>query len=85
MSSLPETGSDSLPTGPQAGDLQPMLSPRAAWRILRQQTGADMCVGTIYRWLASGRLFSIRLGYRIYIPRPALEEVIRKCLAGERI
>jgi hypothetical protein len=61
-----------------------MLAPANALRILMRRTGGRISRATFYRWLSSGRVFSIRLGYRIYIPLEELEIVIRQCHAGER-
>ena len=60
-----------------------ILSTHSAWRILRRRTGGNISRATFYRWVRSGRLGSIRLGFRIYIPFPALDDFIRKCLNGE--
>jgi excisionase family DNA binding protein len=60
-----------------------LLSTHSAWRILRRRTGGTISRTTFYRWVGSGRLSSIRLGSRIYIPLLALEDFIRKCLSGE--
>ena len=62
----------------------PMLDPRNAWRILSRRTGGAVSRATFYRWLSNGKVYSIRLGYRILIPWPALDELIKQCLAGER-
>jgi len=62
----------------------PMLAPANAWRILCTRTGGAVSRATFYRWLSSGRLYSIRVGVRIYIPWPELDRVIKQCLAGER-
>ena len=61
-----------------------MLDPSSAWRLLRRRTGGAVSRATFYRWLNSGKVYSIRLGFRIYVPWPALEEFIKQCLAGER-
>jgi hypothetical protein len=61
-----------------------MLDPSSAWRLLRRRTGGTISRSTFYRWLNSGKVYSVRLGFRIYIPWPALDEFIRQCLAGER-
>ena len=61
-----------------------MLPPCRAWQILCQRTGAQVCRATFYRWVSTGSVYSIRLGFRIFIPTPALEELIKLCLAGER-
>jgi hypothetical protein len=62
----------------------PMLSPYNAWRILCRRTGGTVSRATFYRWLNSGRVFSIRVGFRIFIPWPALDEFIQHCLEPDR-
>ncbi|MGO9269170.1 MAG: hypothetical protein ACLQOO_02745 [Terriglobia bacterium] len=70
---------------PQPGTPEdPMLSPANAWRILCTRTGGAVSRATFYRWVASGRVFSIRVGHKFSIPWSALEEIIKQCLAGER-
>ncbi len=61
-----------------------MLTPSNAWRILRRRTGGSVARSTFYRWLNSGKIYSIRLGFRIYIPLHALEDLIRMVLSGDR-
>jgi excisionase family DNA binding protein len=61
-----------------------MLPPGRAWRIFRVRTGGGVSRATFYRWVASGKVFSIRVGHKFSIPWTALDEVIRQCLAGER-
>jgi excisionase family DNA binding protein len=60
-----------------------LLPPTAAWRILRKRTGGHVSRSTFYRWLESGRIFSLHMGSRMYIPWQALQEVIGQCLSGE--
>jgi hypothetical protein len=60
-----------------------ILSTQFARRILRRRTGGNISRATFYRWVRSGRVSSIRLGFRIYVPLPALDDFIRKCLSGE--
>lgn len=60
-----------------------LLPPTAAWRILRRRTGGHVSRSTFYRWLDSGRVFSLRMGSRMYVPWQALQEVIGRCLSGE--
>ncbi len=67
-----------------AGGGMPMFPPMRAWRILCTRTGGSIALVTFYRWLRNGRIYSIRLGQRIFIPQPALEDAIKQCLAGER-
>lgn len=64
---------------PVAGARPQMLIPQTALRILCQRTGGTISRTTFYRWVGSGRIPSIRLGSRIFIPRPALDELIQKC------
>jgi hypothetical protein len=64
--------------------VMPMLPPMRAWRILCARTGGSIALVTFYRWLRNGRIYSIRMGQRIFIPQPALEDAIKQCLAGER-
>jgi len=61
----------------------PLLSPPNAWRILRKRTGGHVSRSTFYRWLESGKVYSLRMGSRMYIPWQALQEVISRCLSGE--
>jgi excisionase family DNA binding protein len=61
-----------------------MLTPTGAWRSLCIRTGGSIAKVTFYRWLRNGRIYSIRLGQRIFIPQAALEDFIKECLAGER-
>lgn len=60
-----------------------LLPPTAAWRILRRRTGGHVSRSTFYRWLESGKVFSLRMGSRMYIPWQELQEVIGRCLSGE--
>lgn len=61
-----------------------MLSPAAAWRSLCARTGGLVALVTFYRWVRCGKVYSIRLGKRIFIPREALDDLIKNCLNGER-
>ncbi len=74
-----------VPTGGDEQHTATMLVPSAAWRILCRATGAAIARSTFYRWVTSGRVYSVRLGFRIYIPWPSLDELIRQCKAGERV
>jgi excisionase family DNA binding protein len=62
-----------------------MLTPTHAWRILCRRTGGTISRTTFYRWINSGRVGAVRVGFRFLVPLPMLEEVIKKCLDGERI
>lgn len=71
---------------PRAMDAPPknLLSPHNAWRILCRATGGGIARATFYRWLSSGKVYSIRLGFRIFVPWVALDELIKQCREGER-
>ena len=60
-----------------------MLNPTCAWKSLCARTGGRIARVTFYRWVKNGKVFSIRLGHRIFIPVTALEDVIQECLSGE--
>lgn len=60
-----------------------LLPPTAAWRILRSRTGGHISRSTFYRWLDSGKVYSLRMGSRMYVPWQALQKVIGRCLSGE--
>lgn len=63
---------------------QNLLSPTNAWKILCHAAGGGIGRATFYRWLSSGKVYSIRLGFRIFVPLSALNEVIKQCRSGER-
>jgi len=63
----------------------PMLTPTHAWRILCRRTGCRIARNTFYRWISAGRIGAVRVGYRFLVPLPLVEELIQRCLDGERI
>jgi hypothetical protein len=73
---------ESSPTG-KFHSHSPLLPPTTAWRILRSRTGGHISRSTFYRWLDSGKVYSLRMGSRMYVPWQALQEVIGRCLSGE--
>ena len=62
-----------------------MLSPSNAWRILERRTRFNIGRSTFYRWIQTGKIFSLKLGGKIYIPWAELEHVVQACRAGERL
>ncbi len=70
---------------PGRPDYPPMLTPSNAYRMLLHRTGGRISRATFYRWISSGRVFSIRLGFRIYIPLIEIDSLVKQCRAGERI
>lgn len=73
-----ENGRNGVTPGPAA-----LFSPPKALRILHRRTGEHVSRSTFYRWVDSGKVYSLRIGSRIYIPWKVLEETIQKCLEGE--
>jgi len=63
----------------------PMMTPMHAWRLLCRRTGGNVSLTTFYRWINSGRIGVVRVGMRYLIPLPFLEDIIQKCLNGERV
>ena len=62
----------------------PLISPSNAWRVLCRRTGIPISRATFYRWLSNGKVYSVRLGQKIYIPVSVLDELIRQCRAGDK-
>jgi hypothetical protein len=79
-----DLGSQAAAASPSAPVTAAMLTPIHAWRLLCHRTGGGISRTTFYRWLSSGKVYSIRLGYRLFVPYPVVEELIKQCLAGER-
>jgi hypothetical protein len=73
-------GGGNLPPGSQPQ----LLTPASAWRILCHRTGIPVSRATFYRWLGSGRVFSMRMGQKLFIPVPTIEAIINHCRAGQR-
>ena len=59
-----------------------VLTPMAALPRLRAGTGCPIARETFYLWLKTEKIYSIRMGRRIYIPLEALDNLIKDCLAG---
>jgi predicted DNA-binding transcriptional regulator AlpA len=62
-----------------------LLTPPQALRKLRDALKVPICRSSIYRWLTSGAIPSMRVGKRIFILTADLEEAIQKCKDGERL
>jgi len=63
----------------------PLLTPYNAWRILERRTGVNVCRSTFYRWVQCGRVFSLKIGGRIFVPWPELDEIIKQFRRGVRV
>lgn len=68
---------------PQASD--PLLSVSTAWNSLRRQTGIPLARATFYRWVGSGRVYSMRLGMKLYIPASVIDGIVKQCRAGDSL
>jgi excisionase family DNA binding protein len=62
-----------------------MLTPRLALRRLCAGTGCEIGIETLYLWIATGKIDSVRTGRNILIPVEALDNLIERCLRGERL
>jgi predicted DNA-binding transcriptional regulator AlpA len=62
-----------------------MLSPENAMQILDVRLGITVGRSTFYRWIQTGRFFSIKLGGKIFVPLSEIETVVQKLSHGERL
>lgn len=67
----------SAPRGEGGG--RNLLSPRNAWRVFCHTTGWAVARATFYRWVRSGRVYSVRVGFRIFVPWDALDHFMIQC------
>ncbi len=86
---LDQFTTNKMPAGPPAplGSVSPeipLVPPSSAWRILCHRTGVQVSRSTFYRWIGGGKVFCFRLGQKLYVPMPILEELIKHVRAGER-
>ena len=61
----------------------PLLSAASAWLALRRRTGIPVSRATFYRWLSNGKIYSMRLGLKLYVPTSSIEDLVKQCGAGE--
>ncbi len=62
-----------------------MVTPIQAWHTLCARTGGGVNLHSFYRWIEQGRVYSVRMGRRIFVPIEALDDLIKRCLMGERL
>jgi hypothetical protein len=62
-----------------------MLTPRQALRRFYAGTGFEIARETLYLWIKTEKLYSVRMGRRIFIPVEALDNLVKQCLAGDRL
>ncbi|MGH9356408.1 MAG: helix-turn-helix domain-containing protein [Terriglobia bacterium] len=61
----------------------PLLSAASAWMALRRLTGIPVSRATFYRWLSNGKIYSMRLGLKLYVPTSSIEDLVKQSGAGE--
>lgn len=61
-----------------------MVTPVIAWRKLCVKTGGAVCMGTFYQWIKTGKVYTVRMGAKLFVPVTELDDLIKRCLAGER-
>lgn len=62
-----------------------MLSPDRAMQLLGLRLGIIVGRSTFYRWVYTGRLFSVKLGGKLFIPLSEMEIVVQRLAHGERL
>lgn len=77
----PPSGGGRASVGAQA----PLITASSALYLIRHRTGIPVPRATFYRWLSEGRVFSCRLGQKLYIPLSVIEETVKKCRSGDRL
>lgn len=64
---------------------EPLLSVSTAWSSLRRRTGIPLARATFYRWVGSGKVYSMRLGLKVYIPASVIDGIVKQCRGGETL
>lgn len=67
----------------QPAEKPAVLTPLSAWRFLNKRTLGSVSRATFYRWLSSGKVFSYRVGYHMYVPMPEIENIVKLCQEGK--
>jgi len=71
---------------PPQDDARPiMLSPDRAIQLLGVRLGIIVGRSTFYRWVYTGRFFSVKLGGKLFIPLSEMELVVQRLARGERL
>lgn|SRR5487761_178392 len=71
--------------GPPLGSEAPLLSASSAWLTLRRRTGIPVSRATFYRWLSNGKVYSMRLGLKLYVPLSSIEELVKQSGSEESL
>ncbi|MGH9396186.1 MAG: hypothetical protein ACRD18_04980 [Terriglobia bacterium] len=70
------------PDAPRPETIDPLLTVAGAWNSLRRRTGIPLARATFYRWVSSGKIYSLRMGLKVYIPSSVVEGIVRQCKGG---
>lgn len=63
----------------------PLLKASSALLTLQRRTGIPVARATFYRWISNGKVFSLRMGLKVYVPLSEIEELVKQCRSGERM
>lgn len=75
-----------LPQGAAGSELtDPLLTVSTAWSSLRRRTGIPLARATFYRWVGAGKVYSMRLGLKVYIPASVIDGIVKQCERGETL
>lgn len=66
-------------------EVEPLLPVARAWNALRRRTGIPLSRATFYRWVSSGKVYSLRMGLKVYVPTSVVEGIVRQCQAGSSL
>src|SRR5579863_4759616 len=66
-------------------EVEPLLPVARAWHTLRRRTGIPLSRATFYRWVSSGKVYSLRMGLKVYVPNSVVEGIVKECQAGNPI
>lgn len=73
------------PEAPVPEVADPLLTVAGAWSTLRRRTGIPLARATFYRWVSSGKVYSLRMGLKVYIPSSVVDGIVRKCQGGDAL
>lgn len=66
-------------------EVQPLLPVARAWNTLRRRTGIPLSRATFYRWVSSGKVYSLRMGLKVYVPTSVVDGIVKQCQAGNSL
>lgn len=62
-----------------------LLTVSRAWHTIRRRTGIPLSRATFYRWVGSGKVFSLRMGLKAYIPTSIVDGMVKQCKSGDPV